>query len=72
MRIKWNLEPPPPHEDHYLITDQNGNLQIAYWTDADMIWGQHGGRWRWTGHSQFTKVKAWMPLPEPYRKEDAT
>lgn len=69
MRIKWNTGTPPLHEDYYLISDQDGNLQIAFWTDADMIWGRPCGRWRWTGRSQFTKIVAWMPLPEPYKGE---
>lgn len=67
MTIRWNLGDPPPHESYYLITDQNGNMQVAYWTDADLLWGRSCGRWRWINMSQFTRVVAWMPLPEPYK-----
>lgn len=71
MRDTWYTGYPPHEREHYLITDDVGNLQIAYWTDSSPILGDASGMWRWVGLVQHTYVVAWRPLPLPY-KEDKT
>lgn len=57
----------PEEETDVLVCNSNGNIEIAsgsYSTELsthDFIWYTSG--WR------FGKVKAWMPLPEPYKIE---
>ena len=56
----------PEEETDVLVCSSNGNIEIAcgsYSTELsthDFIWYTSG--WR------FGKVKAWMPLPEPYKE----
>lgn len=66
MRDKWYRNSPPPECEKYLITDDCGNLQVAYWTDNSPITGEPSNVWRWIGLIRYTHVIAWRPLPEPY------
>ena len=62
----WRTEDPPDKESCYLITDNEGNLDICLWTNE--FFGKHDSNcWHWkTGTYQ--KVVAWLPLPEPYKE----
>lgn len=44
----------PPDEGYYLVTDGDGEIDVAW---------SHGDRW------DAPWIRAWMPLPEPYRGE---
>lgn len=57
----------PKEETDVLVCNINGDIEISrgsYSTEVenDFIWYTSG--WR------FGNVKAWMPLPEPYKRED--
>lgn len=67
--IKWHLlseDKPPETNSSYLITDNYGGLQMASWTNAAYFTINETTDWHWVGLQQYTKVIAWMPLPEPY------
>lgn len=60
----WRTQDPPGKEANYLVTDNEGNLDICLWTNE--FFGKFDSNlWHWkTGTYQ--KVIAWMPLPEAY------
>lgn len=56
-----------PLEDHnVLITDEDGDIFIARYSDWSMV--EDGGI-EWWSHDFRVFPTAWMPLPEPYRAE---
>ena len=67
MRDQWYTTPPPPECEHYLITDDSGEVQIAYWTNYSPILGDESKVYRWVGLKQYTHVVAWRLLPEAYK-----
>lgn len=67
MRDQWYTTPPPPEREHYLITDDGGEVQIAYWTNYSPILGDESEVYRWVGLKQYTHVVAWRLLPEAYK-----
>lgn len=63
----WHTEDPPGREANYLVTDNEGNLDICLWTN-EFFNHFDSNCWHWkTGTYQ--KVDAWMCLPAPYKKE---
>lgn len=53
--------------EHYLITDDRGDVQVAYWTNYSPILGDESEVYRWVGLKQYTHVVAWRLLPEAYK-----
>ena len=67
MKFGWNpvgVKPPSENAD-YLITDQDGKLDIASYNDYDFYGKSGSGNFRWHC-KQYQFVIAWMPLPTPY------
>ena len=60
-----------PHSEHYLVTYDNGEIDVARWSNVNPFWTDHVTEPRWWG-AQYCKVIAWMPLPGPYgeRREE--
>ena len=56
--------PDKDERDYWICTDGGYQCQCR-WTD-DIGFGHHD-MWRWSGNPQYSKVIAWMPLPEPYK-----
>ena len=56
--------PDKEERDYWICTDDGYQCQCK-WTD-DIGFGHHD-IWRWSGNPQYSKVTAWMPLPEPYK-----
>ena len=69
MRIGWRTDKPPEERDDYLVTYDNGSLDICQWTNVNPFWTHKTTDWHWRP-AQYCKVVAWMPLPEPYKSED--
>lgn len=72
MRDKWyvnTIQSPPPECEQYLITDDVGEMQVAYWTNYSSVLGEVTNIWRWVGLRQYTHVVAWRLLPEAYKEE---
>ena len=67
MKIKWRTDNPPEEVEEYLITNQYGTLEMADWTNKRSF-SSEAGRWHWNA-PMYSKVVAWMPLPEPYRED---
>ena len=66
MRDKWYVDENPPKEiEDYMITDDCGHIQVAHWTNSNIL-GHTTTMWHWIGLIQYTHVIAWRPLPEPY------
>lgn len=57
----------PKECGRYLITTDCGTVDVAYCSDLDFCGRNHTGKFRWWP-PQYTKVVAWMPLPEPYKE----
>lgn len=57
-----------PHSECYLVTYEDGALDVARWSNVNPFWTDHVTEPRWWGQ-QFCKVVAWMPLPEPWKGE---
>lgn len=68
MRIAWRTDNPPEERDQYLVTYDNGCIDICRWTNENRFWSNETTNWHWRS-AQYCKVVAWMPLPEPYKAE---
>ena len=64
MTIEWRTDKPPDENAQYLVTYESGSLDICYWTDAGFS-SNRKSDFHWIA-AQYSKVKAWMPLPKPY------
>ena len=63
--VAWETGYPPCETREYLITDNEGRLDICTWTNV--FGGYETDTWFWkTGTYQ--KVIAWLPLPDPYKE----
>ena len=65
---------PEKEEKAYLVYLDNGHVCECRWWCLDPVFLKPTDNWRWhlMDKPQYTKVLAWMPLPEPYgeRKDD--
>ena len=58
-----------PYYEINLVTIENGNVCLGVYRSDDKEWLTRMSEGE-TVYSNKHKVIAWMPLPEPYRKED--
>lgn len=59
----------------YWVCNDSGEQFECRWTNANQVWTGLTTYWHWNIFDvpQYSKVVAWMPLPEPYKeKEDET
>ena len=70
MRIKWNTNNPPDYEEEYLVQLNSGEFAICRWTNINHFWTDLTTNWHWhiIDVPQYTKVVAWMLLPEHYKE----
>lgn len=68
MKIGWKTDNPPDGYDNYLVQYEGGEYDIAYWSDVNPFWVHQKTDWHWSGTVPYSKVIAWMPLPEPYKE----
>ena len=70
---KWIPASEPPKElGAYLIqTDGEPYMCRCRWTDVNSFWTDYKTRPHWNIFDlpRYSKVVAWMPLPEPYKVE---
>lgn len=62
---------PPKEKKHYWVCTDTGYQCECRWTNE--LWaGHHMDKWVWSNYDipQYSKVVAWMPLPEPWRGEE--
>ena len=57
------------HGDMYLVQYESGDMDVAQWSNANLFWALHVTEPYWIC-APYTKVIAWMPLPEPYQEGD--
>lgn len=69
MKLEWRTDNPPEEIEKYLVTDDSGELQIATWTNEYYLGHKIIGEWHWVCE-QYTKVVAWLPLPNPYAAKE--
>lgn len=62
---------PEAKEKHYWVCTDTGYQYQCRWTNINHIWTDLTTEWHWhiMDTPQYSKVIAWMPLPEPYREE---
>lgn len=62
---------PEEEEKTYLIQTDGGYMCICKWTNVNHFWTDSTTDWHWhiTDVLQYSKVIAWMSLPEPYDEE---
>ena len=62
---------PEKEEKAYLVYLDNGHVCECRWWCLDPVFLKPTDNWRWhlMDKPQYTKVLAWMPLPEPYDGE---
>ena len=58
----------PDESGTYIISAIDGNILRVSFTK----WMPRLRTWALSGYRSYWKVKAWMPLPEPYKKEGET
>lgn len=56
----------------YWACNDRGYQFECRWTNANYFWPYLKGEWHWNLFDipQYSKVVAWMPLPEPYKEEE--
>lgn len=56
----------------YWVCNDNGDQFECRWTNANYFWTEPKTKWHWSLFDvpQYSKVVAWMPLPEPYKEMD--
>ena len=58
----------PEHEKYVLVTDSDGDVEIA---SMEFIWeGDNEGYAWWLHDIGHIEVTAWMPLPSPYKEKE--
>lgn len=64
-------ELPPEEEEVYLIQTDDGYMCNCRWTNRNHLLTDLTTDWHWhiMDVPQYSKVVAWMELPEPYREE---
>ena len=62
---------PKEEPNTYWICTHNGYQCECRWTNVNPFWNYKTTDWHWNiaDIPQYTKVVAWMPLPEPYETE---
>lgn len=62
---------PEAEKKHYWVCTDTGYQCQCRWTNINHIWTDLTTEWHWhiMDIPQYSKVIAWMPLPEPYREE---
>lgn len=73
-QYKWipcSLRLPTWEEKTYWVYLDCGHMCECRWTDANPFWTHIKTEWHWNYFDipQYTKVVAWMELPEPYKEE---
>jgi len=69
---KWiPVSDPPKKLGTYLIQTDGEYMCECRWTDVNPYWTDKKTKPHWNIFDipQYSKVVAWMPLPEPYRAE---
>ena len=63
---------PSEEKASYLICTDSGYMCECRWTDANPFWTHLKTDWHWNMADipRYSKVIAWMPLPQPYREEE--
>lgn len=61
---------PDPEAKTYWICTDTGYQCECRWTNVNIFWTNLTTDWHWhiMDIPQYTKVTAWMPLPEPYMR----
>lgn len=56
----------------YWVCNDRGDQFECRWTNANYFWTDLKTKWHWSlfDAPQYSKVVAWMPLPEPYKEEE--
>ena len=54
----------------YLVQWDNGRIDITRYSNVNIFWQNETTEPYWKGE-QYSKVVAWMPLPEPYKGEES-
>ena len=62
--------PEEERKEYWICTDTGYQCECR-WTDVNHFWTDLTTSWHWhiMDIPQYTKVVAWMPLPEPWRGE---
>ena len=62
--------PDSEEKTYWVCTDTPYQCECR-WTNVNPFWTNKTTDWHWTNFDipQFSKVVAWMPLPEPYTEE---
>ena len=62
---------PELKEGTYWVCTDVGGQHECRWTNVNIFWADLKTDWHWNIFDipQFTKVVAWMPLPEPYKEK---
>lgn len=60
---------PKDEERTYLVQLDGGGMRSCRWTNTNPFWTDLTTEWHWNIFDipQYSKVVAWMPLPEPYK-----
>ena len=71
---KWipvSEKPPKEENKRYWICTDGGYQCECRWTNVNHFWTNLTTDWHWhiMDIPQYSKVIAWMPLPEPYKAE---
>ena len=63
---------PKEENKSYWICTDSGYQYECRWTNINHIWTNLTTDWHWhiMDVPQYSKVVAWMPLPEPYKEAD--
>ena len=63
---------PEEERKKYWVCTDTGYQCECRWTNVNPIWTELITDWHWNifDTPQYSKVVAWMPLPEPYRGEE--
>lgn len=61
---------PEATRESYWVCTNIGSQHECRWTNSSPIWTNLTTEWHWNIFDlpQYTKVVAWMPLPEPYEE----
>lgn len=71
--VKWipcAVKLPEDKKAVYWVCNDNGDQFECRWTNASYFWTEPKTKWHWSLFDvpQYSKVVAWMPLPEPYKE----
>ena len=71
--IPCSMRLPEEENGTYWVCTDTGYQCECRWTNVNHFWTDLTTNWHWhiMDIPQYTKVTAWMPLPEPYKGEQA-